>query len=247
MRPERMGNIRQKPRRCVTRRLDDVALEMREGTSHQRVPGVVIACLCGMLQQDKVAYRLNGHQAETAGESFILGDRDVLRGHVLSQAWGFCLRVSDHRFFHPAIDPLLCAKGGAHKPIEPRHLQPETDQANTARTNFATHDMERHDQAVEEGEPRDALTELDHLGTGIEPILPRPPRLQRGARHLQPLGGLPLGQPCGLQVTILPKEFGALEAIPALVTIFMAALLLIDDSAHSSLLTSPLAGSNLMG
>jgi len=106
--------------------------------------------------------------------------------------------------------------------------------------------MERHDQAVEEGETRDALKELDHLGTRIEPILPRTPRLQRGARHLQPLGGLPLGQPFGLQVTILPKEFGALEAIPALVTIFMAALLIIDDSAHSSLLTSPLSGAHLM-
>src|SRR6266446_5460548 len=168
MRTEMMFNIRQKPRRFVTRRLDDVALEMFEGTSHQLVPGVVIACLCGMLQQDIVAYRLNGHQAETAGESFILRDRDVLRCHVLSQAWGFRLRVSYHRFFHPAVDSLLRAKGRAHKPIEPRHLQPETDQPNTARTNFDTHDMERHDQAVEEGETRDALKELDHLGTRIE-------------------------------------------------------------------------------
>jgi hypothetical protein len=100
---------------------------------------------------------------------------------------------------------------------------------------------------MEEGETRDALKELDHLGTGIEPTLPRTPRLQRGARHRSLLGGLPLGQPFGLQGTILPKDFGTLEAIPALVTILMAALLIIDGSAHSSLLTSPLSGSHLMG
>jgi len=102
--------------------------------------------------------------------------------------------------------------------------------------------MERQDQAVEKGEPRDALKELAHLGTCIEPILPRTPRVQRGARPLQPVGGLPLGQPFGLPVMIRSKEFDALEAIPAPVTIFMAALLRIDDSAHHSLLTSPLSG-----
>jgi hypothetical protein len=35
------------------------------------------------------------------------------------------------------------------------------------------HDMERQHQAVEEGETRNVFKARDHLGTGIEPILPR--------------------------------------------------------------------------
>ena len=68
------------------------------------------------------------------------------------------------------------------------------------------------------------------VSAGVNRIRPEPrpaippgtPRLQCGAGNLQLGSGLPLGQPFGLQVTILPQEFGTLEAIPALVTIFMA-------------------------
>jgi hypothetical protein len=45
---------------------------------------------------------------------------------------------------------------------------------------------------VEEGEAGNALKELDHLRTGIQPILPRVPCLQGGAGHLKPLGALTL-------------------------------------------------------
>jgi hypothetical protein len=52
---------------------------------------------------------------------------------------------------------------------------------------------------------------------------------------------LPLGEPLGLQVTILLKELGAFDAISALVAISVAALRALDDSSHSDLLLTPFA------
>ena len=62
MRAEMMATYARSPA-LRHRRLDDVALAMLEGTAHQLAPGVVISCLCGVLQQDIVAYQLDGHQA----------------------------------------------------------------------------------------------------------------------------------------------------------------------------------------
>jgi len=114
---------------------------MRQSAGHQLVPGVLIACLCGVLQEDIVAHRLDGHQAQSTGEGFILRDRDILRWQTLSQAWGFLPCVHHYGFFHMPVDALLRAKGGAHKPIKPRHLRKETDQANATRTDFDKHHM----------------------------------------------------------------------------------------------------------
>jgi hypothetical protein len=66
-------NIRQQPWRFVTRRLDDVALELRQDTCQKGIPGVLITCLCGVLYKDIVTHRLYPHQAQTACKGFILG------------------------------------------------------------------------------------------------------------------------------------------------------------------------------
>src|SRR5262245_5546314 len=89
---------------------------------------------------------------------------------------------------------------------------------------------------MEEGKPGHALKKRDDLGTRIEPILPRAPRLQRGTGHVETVGGLTLGESLGLQVAILLKEFSASASLPSLVTITMALWLRINDSAHRSLL-----------
>jgi len=67
--------------------------------------------------------------------------------------------------------------------------------------------MERQNHAVEEGETRNALKELNHPGTDIKPILLRAPHLQYGAGSLKPFSGLPLGEALGLQVAIRLEEF----------------------------------------
>ena len=93
--------------------------------------------------------------------------------------------------------------------------------------------------AVEEGETRNALQELDYLGTGIEPILPGAPRLQCGARNLKPFGTLPLREALGLQGAIRLEECSASDTLPSLVMVKIAPRLRITSRAHSSLLTQP--------
>jgi hypothetical protein len=61
--------------------------------------------------------------------------------HRLSQALCLLTAVSDHRFFHIPVDLLLRPKGGAHKLIEPYHLQHEAHQAHATRADFDTHHM----------------------------------------------------------------------------------------------------------
>ena len=99
---------------------------------------------------------------------------------------------------------------------------------------------------MEEGKPGHALKKRDDLGTRIEPILPRAPRWQRGAGNIETVGGLTLGEPSGLQVVILLKEYSTSVSRPSLVTIAIAPWLRSNDSAHRSLLPSPWLCVNVM-
>src|SRR5437588_7659507 len=107
MRPKVMVNVRQKTWCLVTRRLDHIALERREGVLHPLVPGVVIPRLGWLLQEDIVTDRLNGHQAQTTGKGFILRDRDVLRRHALSQTLRLLTAGSHHGFCNIPVEVLL--------------------------------------------------------------------------------------------------------------------------------------------
>lgn len=239
MRPEVLCDIRQKSWCLVARRLDDMTLERSQGLLHPRVPDGVIPSLGWFLQEDIVADWLQSYQAQPPGKGFILGRRDISRHHVSRQAPRLLVAVGHDRFFHPLVDPLLCPIGGAHKPIEASHLQEETDESKTTRTDFDKHHMECQRQAVEEGEARNALKELDHLRTGIKLILPRTPCLQRSAGNLKPLGALTLGKTLGLQDAILLEECSASAPLPSSVTVKSAPWWRIVYSAHRSLLTQP--------
>jgi len=96
--------------------------------------------------------------------------------------------------------------------------------------------VDRQDKSMQEGETRNTLKKLNDRGTLVEALLVRPPRLQRGAGHLQLLGRLTLGEALGVQIAIPLKQVSAFEAIPALGAIITATLLGIDDCSHSSLL-----------
>jgi hypothetical protein len=99
---------------------------------------------------------------------------------------------------------------------------------------------------MEEGKPGHARKKRDDLGTRIEPILPRAPRLPRGAGNIEPVGGLTLGEPSGWQVVRLLKECSASASRPSWVTITIAPWVRINDRAHSSLLPSPWLDVNVM-
>ena len=96
--------------------------------------------------------------------------------------------------------------------------------------------MERHNQPMQEGEPRHTVKERHDSRTRIKALLVRAPCLQRGAGHLKHLGALPLGEALGFEIVILLQEVSALEALPTLVAIIVASLLLLDYRAHRYLL-----------
>src|SRR4029453_12474888 len=59
MRPKVLFHIGEKARRLITGRLDDLTVEARQGLLHQALPGVVIASLARLLQENIVTHRLD--------------------------------------------------------------------------------------------------------------------------------------------------------------------------------------------
>ncbi len=96
-----MFNIGQQAGRFITGRLDHLAVELRQGRRHERIPAGLIAGLSQLFQNNEVALGVHRHQAKAAGKRFVLGHREVFAGHVLGQACGFVLAVGDHRLLQP--------------------------------------------------------------------------------------------------------------------------------------------------
>jgi hypothetical protein len=88
------------------------------------------------------------------------------------------MAVRHDGFFHATVDLVLRPKGGANKSIESSHLQPEADQANPTGADLHTYQVERQDQAVQEGETGNAVKKRHDRGTRIEVFLIRAPRVE---------------------------------------------------------------------
>ena len=198
MRTEVMGNICQESRRFITRRLHHLALERPQGVVHARAPGIVISCLCSLLQDDRVTHGFDSPQTQTACKGLILGHSNLLRGHLVRQARALVMAVRHDGFFHATVALGLRPKGGANKSIESGHLQPEAAQANPTGANLHTHQVDRQDQSVQEGETGNAVKKRHDSRTRIEAFLIHLPRLQRATRHVKRLGRLTLGEAPGL-------------------------------------------------
>ena len=59
--------------------------------------------------------------------------------------------------------------------------------------------------------------------------------LQRGTGDVKRLGGLTQGDPPGLQMAILVKQFGASHPLPSLLAVCLATLVVLDYSSHGYL------------
>ena len=151
MRPKVMGHVCQKPRGLIAGRLDNWTVETRQGLLHQRLPGVLISRLGRLLQHHGVAHRLDANRTETTRTGFILRHRDLFGGHLVRQPRALLVAVHHDGLFHATVDLVLRPIRGADKPIETRHLQQQTHQANPTGTHFGTHQMERQHQAMQEG------------------------------------------------------------------------------------------------
>ena len=236
MRPKVVFHIREKSRGFITGRLAPLAGETRKGLFHQGMPGVLSPCLRRLLQEHVVAHRLDPHQAQTSRTRFLLRQREVFGGHLVSQTRAFRLAVCHDGLFHATVDVLWRPLGGADTSIEARDRQEQTPQAHPTGPHCGPYQGDRQDKSMQEGETRNTLQKLNDRGTRVEARLVRPPRLQRGAGPLQFLGRLTLGAALGVQVAIPLKQVSAFEAIPALGAIIPATLLGIEDCSHSSLL-----------
>jgi hypothetical protein len=90
---------------------------------------------------------------------------------------------------------------------------------------------------MQEGEPRHTLEKRHDRGTGIETVVVGPPRLQRAAGHVKPLGCLALGDLLSMPCAVSCPEGSAFEARPALVAIIVATGLCLDYRCQSYLPT----------
>jgi hypothetical protein len=233
-RPKVGRNRRQPAWGCVARRWDAVALERRPGPRHPRAPGGWLPCLGGLLQHNSVADRRKRDQAKAARQGCILGHRQRLRCQRLRQTRRRRMVGSPHRGFPVTVPLLRRPLRGANNPSARRHLHKQTPQAHATGTHLATHDMERHDQPRQAGEPRNTLAKRHDRGPRVAALLLRSPCLTRAAGHSKHCGRLTPGDPLGLASAIRRQQVSAFEALPALVAITSATLCGKDSSAHSS-------------
>lgn len=241
MGPTVVFNGREKSRCFITGRLHDPTVATRQSRLHQRLPGVLIPCRCQLVQHHVVAHGFHPHQTQTACTRFILRQRDLLGWHLLSQARARLAAGCHDRFCNAMVDLLLRPLGGADKPIAARDLPSQTHQAHPTGPHFDTHQVDRQDQAMQEGATSDAVKKRHDRGTLIKARLIRTPRLQRAAGNLKPLDRLTLGDALGVQIAISLKQVSTCDASPALVAILIATWRVWDDRVHSDLLFKPFA------
>ena len=138
--------------------------------------------------------------------------------------------------YEPPPKHLISVLGGPDQPIETRALQAQTPQAHPTGPHVGPHQLGRADQAMQEGQTGDAVKKRDDRGTRGAALWVRLPCLPRGARPGKPLGGVPRGEARGFARVRRRQEGRALEALPTLVAILVAAWRLGDDRAHRALL-----------
>ena len=164
---------------------------------------------------------------------------DVFGWHRAREACTLLLAVGHDGLLHTTVNLVLCPIRSADKAIEARELQEQTHQTNPTRAYLDTDQVDGQDQAMQERETWHALEKRHDRGTLVQALLIRTPCLQRATRHLKYLSGLTLGDPLGMQLAIPLTQLGAFEASPALVAIFVAALLILYYCSHRYLLVHP--------
>jgi hypothetical protein len=200
------------------------------------MPGVVLPYWCCLLSYNVVTHGLDPHQAQTAGKRFILRERDRFGGHLVRQPCTLFVAGRHDRFFNATLHLLLGPIRRPHKPVETCQRQEPAHQTNPAGPHCGTYQMDREDQARQEGKTGDAGKKGHDRRTLVEALLVGAPRLQRRAGPLKHLGRLTRRDTLGLQRTILCQEVSAFEAIPALVAILVASWRLLDYRSHRDLL-----------
>ena len=241
MRPQVMVHRREESRGCITGRLPDLAMPAGQGVVHQGMPGVLSTCSRLLRSDHVVAHRVDPSQAEPPGTRVILRSGEVCGWHVAREARPLLLAIGHDGLLHTTGAVVLRPLRGADKPLEARDPQAQTDEAHPTGPHCGGDEVERHNQPMQEGEPRNTAKKRHDHRALIAALVVGSPGLQGAAGNLQGLRGLTLGEALGVQGTILRQEVSAFETIPALVAILVALRLLLPSCAHSDLLGHPLA------
>ncbi len=126
-----------------------------------------------MFQHNVVALRVRRHQAQSAAKRFILGQRDVLSGHVFAQPRTFGSAVRHDGLLDLTVDALLGPIGSRDKAIQAGELEQQAHQANATGADFGTHEVGAENQTMQERKTRGTLEKGHHGGMLIEALLVR--------------------------------------------------------------------------
>jgi len=214
-----MGNVRQHTGGFITRRLHDLTVQVGQSRCHEMLPRGVVPGLSALFEDDNVPHGLHANETQSAGKGFVLGEGDILLGHVRGQTGGFGLIIGDNRFFDPSIDLVLSPRGRGDTSVQATEREQETHQAHATRPDLHEDEVERESQPMQEGEAGFTVKKLGDVGTDVEGTLLPTPSLQGGAGHLELRGGLTLGDPLGLELDRLLKPISPLEPVPTRVTV----------------------------
>ena len=94
---------------------------------------------------------------------------------------------------------------------------------------------------MQEGEPWNALEKCHDSRACIETLVVRPPGLEGAAGDVKDLRRLTLGDILRFEIAIPCQQVRAFETLPALMAILVAPWRILDDCAHSDLLSHPFA------
>jgi hypothetical protein len=238
---ERVFHRGPQPGRCIAGRLASPAIARCQGRCHPRMPAGWLAGLRPRCQNNAVALRGQRYEAQAAGKCVGLGHREVFAGQVLGQACGCSVAGGHHRLCNVASDRLLSARGGRHKAVAARQTAQATNQAEAARPDCDTDHREGHNEPRQDGSPRTAWKDGGDVGTQSQGVVPYAPGWPGRSRHLELLGGLPLGEALSAQLPVLRKAVGTFASIPAWLAPLVAWRLVADDGSHSDLPSPSLA------
>ena len=95
----------------------------------------------------------------------------------MRQPCALFVAVRHDSLLNSPVDLLLRPIRGADKAIEARKLQEQTHQANPTRTSLDTHQVDRQDQSMQEGQTGDAVKKRYDRGMLIKVLWVYPPGL----------------------------------------------------------------------
>ena len=126
-------------------------------------------------------------------EGLILGHRDLLGEHLLTQPSPLLIVEAADLTLKLDDGLLLGTVGGRNEPVEPAEFEEQADLTDATRGGLGNGDLGGHEEAVEKHQPRRTLEKGRDDRIGIDVVPTRDPVLQGGSRDVEKVGKNSLG------------------------------------------------------